>query len=385
MNISIIGSTGFLGQQALDVLRHQRKGFYKVFALACQKNYPLLLKQAEEVSPRFLVLYSEEAYHLVRQKKLPSGIAIGYGLDGIMEICAHPEVDMVFFLAQGTELLAPLLLAIERKKKICLASKEMVVAFGKFIFQQARKYGTEIIPADSEICALHSMLANHKREAIKRVIITSSGGPLFRSKRKPTIKNVLGHPVWRMGKKITVDSATLMNKGFEVIEAVRFFSLPPEKIEVLIHPQVIIHSLIEFIDGTLISQMAPPDMRVFLQYALTYPKKESGNILPLRLETLPPLELFPVPKKRFPCLSFAYEAIKRDGSLPTVLVAADEVAVDYFLRGEIDFSKIPKIIGKTLSHYRNTKDPTLAQLKAIERQAKELAKGYAEEGCQKRR
>ncbi len=372
INITILGSTGFLGRQVLDVICHHWERF-SPFALACERNYPLLLKQARKISPRYLVVYDEEAVKRIKRESLPAGVKLLYGEDGIMEIVSHPEVDMVFFLASGTNLILPLLFAIDRKKKICLASKEMVVAFGKFIFQRAQEKGVAIIPADSEISAIHQCLHNHQRKDIKRIIITSSGGPFFKQTKSPTLRNVLSHPIWRMGRKITVDSATLMNKGFEVIEAVRFFSLPPEKISVLIHPQVIIHSIVEFVDGCALSQMALPDMRIFLQYALTYPDRLPSFIKPLSWQSLRHLEFFPPGSKRFPCLALAYEAIKRDGSLPAVLSAADEIAVKSFLSGKIKFSSIPKIIEETLSWHRHIKNPTLNELFVIEREAKEKA------------
>lgn len=377
MNLAILGSTGFLGRQILDVVRHYRERF-SIFGLACQRNYSLLLKQAKEFSPRYLVLYQEDAVKRIKREGLPAGAFLLYGQDGIMEIVSHPEVDMVFFLASGTELLNPLLLAIDKKKRVCLASKELVVAFGKFIFARAKEKGVEIIPADSEICALHQCLSGNKRENIKRVIITSSGGPFFGSGKSKTLRNVLGHPVWRMGKKITVDSATLMNKGFEVIEVVRFFGLSPEKISVLIHPQVIIHSLVEFIDGHIISQMAVPDMRLFLQYALTYPESLPSFIKPLDWRQIKRLDFFPADDAKFPCLSLAKQAIRKDGSLPAVLVAADEIAVAYFLSGKIKFSCIPKIIGDTLSWHRHIKNPLLPELLVVEREAKEKARELAE-------
>ncbi len=377
MNVTIIGSTGFLGRQVLEVISNQKNQF-KVFALACERNYRSLLKQGFAFSPRFLVIANPNFFNKLKREDLPLGSSLLYGEEGVMEICAHPEVSTVFFLSSGTNLLFPLLLSIEKKKKVCLANKELVVSFGKFIFDLAKKKGVEIIPIDSEISGIFQCLKGKREgEEVEKVLITSSGGPLFKKRKSPTLENCLSHPVWRMGKKITIDSATLMNKGFEVIEAVRFFSLPADKISVVIHPQVILHALVQFSDGRILASLSKPDMHLFLQYALLYPDKKPSWANPLDLSTLSCLEFFPPDLKKFPCLNLAYQAIKKDGSLPVALTAADEVAVSYFLKGKIKFSSIPKIIEETLSSLPYRKDPSLRELLAYEREAREVAKEIA--------
>jgi 1-deoxy-D-xylulose-5-phosphate reductoisomerase len=381
VNIAILGSTGFLGRQALAVVKTLKKKVrdeFNLFALSCEKNYRALLRQGRNLSPRFLVVYNQDAAKEIKKERLPPGTSLLFGEEGIMEICAHPEVQTILFLTGGSALLFPLLLAIEKKKRICLANKELVVAFGKFIFEKAKERGVSIIPIDSEISGIFQCLAGRNNEEISKVTITSSGGPFFHREKRPTLKTCLSHPVWRMGKKITVDSATLMNKGFEVIEAVRFFSLPPKKVSVLIHPQVFVHALVQFVDGRIIAQVAKPDMRLFLQYALTYPETFPSPVKPLDLSQLRHWDFFPPDTKRFPCLQFAYRAIEEDGSLPVVLTVADEVAVNYFLQRKIKFSSIPKVIEETLSQHRPIRNPTLAELLNVEREAKEKAKEIAE-------
>ncbi|MEO0098318.1 MAG: 1-deoxy-D-xylulose-5-phosphate reductoisomerase [candidate division WOR-3 bacterium] len=382
MKVAIFGATGFLGKQALAViksLRSKTKEEITLFALACEKNYHSLLQQAFEFSPRFLVVYDQEVGKKIKRENLPKGTTLLLGKEGSMEICAHPEVDTIFFLASGTDLISPLLLAIEKRKKICLAGKELVVAFGKFIFNKAKEKGVAIIPVDSEISGLFQCLSCRKKtDEIASVIITSSGGPFFSGGKRKTLENCLKHPIWRMGKKITVDSATLMNKGFEVIEAVRFFSLPPEKVLVLIHPQVFVHALIQFIDGRILAQIAQPDMRIFLQYALTYPQAFPSPVRPLNWSAIKHWDFFLPNLEKFPCLDLAYRAIKKDGSFPTVLVAADEVAVSYFLQKKIKFSQIPKVIEETLSAHHHLPEPSLNELLVVEREAKEKAIEVAE-------
>lgn len=375
MNLAIIGSTGFLGRQALEVINNLKKEF-NIFALFCEKNIDLLINQAKNYWPRYLGIYDLNAYKNFKRKYFSKNSKIVYGDEGLLEIIAHPEVDGILFLAAKTKILKALILAIKKRKKIALASKELIVAFGSPIFELAKKEGIEIIPIDSELVAIHSLLNRYGNNNLKRIFLTASGGYFFTHKGnldKITAKEALHHPVWKMGEKITIDSATLINKIFEIMEASYFFDLPIEKIDILIHPQGIIHGLIENSNGVVYGMFTKPDMRIFLSYALSkminqnynLPKQEM-NILSLNLNLIKPN------KKDFPALGLIKYLVKNT-SLPTVLVGADEMAVENFLKGNIKFTDIIKIIKKTLKAHKKILNPSLAELIQTENWAKNYA------------
>lgn len=376
--LTIIGSTGSIGKSTLEVARHLN---YKVFALAGGTNYPVLAKQLQEHRPKIVVTIDEKTkdklFHTL--KSSARKVTILAGEAGLTEIATANETDILVMTMSGTQGIIPLLKAIEKKKRIALSTKELLVSFGKIIMTQAKKYSAQIIPIDSELVGLHQCLYRRNPDEIKRVIITASGGPFFRKKnlQNISITDALNHPVWKMGRKITVDSATLANKGLEVIETSRLFSIPSKKIEVLIHPQSIIHAMVEFIDNSVLAQMSLPDMRICIQYALTFPKRSISLTKELDLATLNKLEFYAPDMNKFPCLKLAYTALAMNGTASCVYNTANEVAVNSFINGKISFNRIPEIIKQTLNNSPNIKNPNLKTLIKYE----QIAKKYAETIC----
>ncbi|MCS7250331.1 MAG: 1-deoxy-D-xylulose-5-phosphate reductoisomerase [candidate division WOR-3 bacterium] len=375
LNLAIIGSTGFLGRQALEVI-NKLKDKFNIFALSCEKNIDLLITQAKEYKPRYLQIYDFEAFKIFKKKNYYKNGKVVYGDDGLLEVVAHPEVEGVLFLAAKTKCLKALILAIEKKKKIALASKELIVAFGSPIFQLAKEKKNEIIPIDSELVALQSLLSKYGSNNLKRIFLTASGGYFFAYKKnldKITAKEALKHPVWKMGKKITIDSATLINKVFEIIEASYFFELPIEKINVLIHPQGIIHGLIENYNGIIYGMLTKPDMKIFLSYALFKMINKEYNLFDNEIKEFPlNLTLIKPNKKVFPALELI-KYLEKNTSQPSVLVGADEIAVENFLKGNIKFTDIIKIIKKTLKAHKKILNPSLKELIQVESWARYYA------------
>ncbi|MCS7250783.1 MAG: 1-deoxy-D-xylulose-5-phosphate reductoisomerase [candidate division WOR-3 bacterium] len=375
LNLAIIGSTGFLGRQALEIIS-KLKNQFNIFALSCEKNIDLLIRQAREYKSRYLQIYDLKAYKNFKESYLSKNWKVVYGDDGLLEIVAHPEVDGILFLATKTKCLNPLILAIEKRKKIALASKELIVAFGSAIFQLAKKKKVKIIPIDSELVAIHSLLSRYGTNNLKKIFLTASGGYFFAYKKnldKITAREALQHPVWKMGTKITIDSATLINKIFEIMEASYFFDLPIKKIDVLIHPQGIIHGLIENYDGFIYGMFTKPDMKIFISYALFKMINQNYYFLEqeIKFSSLD-LKLIKPNKKDFPALRLV-KYLEKNTSLPTVLVGADEVAVENFLKGNIKFTDIIKIIKKTLKAHKKILNPTLGELIQTENWAKYYA------------
>ncbi|MDW7987726.1 MAG: 1-deoxy-D-xylulose-5-phosphate reductoisomerase, partial [candidate division WOR-3 bacterium] len=298
-----------------------------------------------------------------------------WGQKGLSEVATDPQVDYFVMAMSGTEGIIPLLAAIEKRKRILLATKELMVSFGKIIMERIKKYNTTLLPIDSELVGINQCLEGHRLSEVKKIIITASGGPfLWRSDfRNITIKETLKHPTWKMGKKTTVDSATLANKGLEVMEVARYFEVSWEKIEVVIHPQSIIHAMIEFNDNSVIAQMSRPDMKLCIQYALTYPRRLPSLAKALDLTNYRTLEFYRPNFRRFLALRLAYEALKLDGIAPCVYNAANEVAVKSFLEGKISFLAISQIIKKTLFWAPQIKNPKLEDLLQWEKEAKNFA------------
>ncbi|MEW6557036.1 MAG: 1-deoxy-D-xylulose-5-phosphate reductoisomerase [Elusimicrobiota bacterium] len=339
VKISVIGSTGSIGTSALDVISHLNN--VKIVGLSANKNIALLKKQAKKFKPEI----------------------IATGSDGLNNIAMIEQADIVLIAVVGAAGLKPLINAIELKKKIALANKEALVIAGDLITKLLEKYHAEIIPVDSEHSAIFQCIDGKNGKEISKIILTASGGPFrnysWTKLAKVKIKDVLKHPTWKMGKKITVDSATLINKGFEVIEAHYLFGIPYEKIKVVVHPQSIVHSAVEFIDGSIITQMSNTDMRLPIQYALTYPERKKSPVKKLDLTSVGKLEFFRLPSKNFPCFELAMFSAKIGGTMPTVLNAANEIAVKKFLDGQIQFLQIPKIIEKAIKKHKVIKNPDL--------------------------
>lgn len=358
--IAILGSTGSIGRQTLDVIRAFPQRF-QVVALAAGKNRELLQAQIAEFHPSLVAC----------DGLLPKG---SYTLVSLGEIASHHQVDLVVVATAGKAGLGPTLTALRAGKEVALANKEVLVMAGETVMTEARKAGVEIRPVDSEHSALWQCLQGEDRKAISRLILTASGGP-FRHLSldemcRVTAEEALRHPTWLMGRKVTIDAATLMNKGMEAIEAHWLFGVPYSQIEIVIHPQSIVHSLAEFVDGSLKAQLGQPDMRLPIQYALTYPQRWANPKLP-QLSSLADLHFSPPDLKRFPCLRLALEAGKAGGTLPSVLCAADEVAVDLFLAERIGFMDIPRLLEGVLGAHSSIVQPTLEDILAADVWARE--------------
>ncbi|MFQ6089934.1 MAG: 1-deoxy-D-xylulose-5-phosphate reductoisomerase [Candidatus Bipolaricaulia bacterium] len=371
MRVSILGSTGSIGRQALEVIRSLQPDFQPV-ALAAGSNLELLAEQVREFRPAVVSIKDRELvepfHHLIG-----GGTELLWGREGLLELAALPEADMVINGLVGAIGLEPTLRALEAKKRVGLANKESLVIGGHLV-REALSRGGELIPIDSEHSAIFQLLEGQSLEGVRRVIITASGGalrdrPLAELERvRP--EEVLRHPNWRMGKRITVDSATLVNKGFEVIEAHWLFGLDYDRIEALLHPQSIVHGLVEFTDGAVAAALSPPDMRLPIQYALTYPRRLEGDSPRLKLAGLE-LDFAEIDPLRYPAFATVVEAGRAGGTMPAVINGADEVLVERFLRGEIPFPKIGEGLRRLLEEHQVVKDPGLEELMAADRWARE--------------
>jgi 1-deoxy-D-xylulose-5-phosphate reductoisomerase len=355
--IVILGSTGSIGVNTLDVIDSLR-GRFEVVGLSARSNIGLLAAQAARFSPRILAVMDRNLEKRLRALVASRKTTIVSGEEGLLEIVARNDVDMVVFAISGTSCLGPLVKAIECGKGIALANKEALVSAGEIIMRRASSRGARVIPIDSEHSAIFQCLEGGARKFLKRIYLTSSGGPLLNVDKKRfqgvSREFVLRHPRWKMGKKITVDSATLMNKGLEIIEARWLFDIGESNIEVLIHPEAVVHSLVELLDGAVLAQLAATDMRLPIQFALTYPERLASIVRPLDLVRTGRLTFKKPDLGRFPCLALARRALKDGGTYPAVLTAADEEVVAHFLSGEIPFSRIPRILEKVLERHRGT-------------------------------
>ena len=353
--VAILGSTGSIGVITLQVISHL-KDDYRVVALSANRNVELLREQVEQFSPD-IVSIGDDSASLSFDK-----VKVVKGREGLLKI-AETEYDILVNAVVGAEGVYPTLSALKQGKRVCIANKETLVSYGEIVMETAKKYNAEIVPIDSELSAIHQCIIDNSKY-LDEIILTASGGP-FRKREMDkyiTPQETLEHPVWKMGKKVTVDSATLMNKGLEVIEAVRLFGIPPERIKVVIHPQSIVHSFVKFSDGAVLAQLSSPDMRLPIQYALTYPHRYPSMTENLDLTKLRKLE-FEVPDmEKFPCLSLAYRAISTGGTLPAVLSASDEVCVSSFLKRVITLPEIPEIIEKVMARHTVLNNPSLAEI-----------------------
>lgn len=352
-NIVILGSTGSIGRSALQIAEAFPRQ-YKVVGLAAGKNVELLCSQIEQFRPKVVAVSDEAGYAALkaacRGKRSPRVLV---GAEGICEVAAAPTADIVLSAIVGSAGLMPTLSAIRAGKTVALANKETLVSAGDIVMAEARRRGVTILPVDSEHSALFQCMHGWERDGIRRLILTASGGPFRGRKRSAlldvTAKDALRHPNWSMGRKISIDSATLMNKGLEVIEACHLFSMQLDQIGVLIHPQSIVHSIVEYVDGSYLAQMSRPDMRGPIALALSYPDRLSGALDPLPLEKMSMLTFEQPDTKTFPCLDLAYQAMTAGGTMPAVMNAANEIAVHAFLEGRIRFIDIPRIISRVMS------------------------------------
>lgn len=372
--ISILGSTGSIGKSTLQVVRHL-KGAIEVSALAAKSNIDLLELQAHEFHPTLIAVY-EEKKALELQKRLPH-IRVVTGEEGLKEVAALDGVDCVVSALSGSIGISPTLAAIEAKKTVALANKEVLVAAGEYVMERARVNGVSILPVDSEHSALFQCLEGKEPSEVRRLIVTASGGPFLHHSpeqlEQVTLAQALAHPNWSMGPKITVDSSTLMNKGLEVIEAHFLFQMPVEKIDVVFHPQSLIHSMVEMRDGSILAQMSEPNMILPIQYALTYPKREEGILAPFDFQRFSRLDFFPARPSRFLCLDLAFEALHLGGNAPCYLNAANEVLVEQFIQGKIRWIDIPHKLERLFHRFQSQKGVNLEQILATDQMAREQA------------
>jgi len=361
-HIAILGSTGSIGTQALEVI-HDNSEFFEVEVLTAYNNAELLIKQALDHQPNAVVIGNEQKYDQVNKALSAANIKVYAGSKAIDSVVEMESIDVVLAAMVGFAGLSSTISAINAGKQIALANKETLVVAGEYITRLAQEKGINIYPVDSEHSAIFQCLVGEFHNRIERIILTASGGP-FRGKTREELKNVgkaeaLKHPNWSMGAKITIDSATLMNKGLEVIEAKWLFDLDPEQIDVVIHPQSIIHSLVEFEDGSLKAQLGLPDMRIPIQFALSYPNRLKSAVPRFSFADYPVLDFDKPDIKTFRNLAFAYEALKKGGNYPCILNAANEIAVDAFLKDEINFLQISDVIETSMHKVSFIKSPGL--------------------------
>ena len=372
--ITLLGSTGSIGVSALDVIEKNPKKF-KVMALAAGQNIRLLAQQILKFHPKVVSVRTRQDAERLRQiLGLRNNIPILYDETGVEEVASYLPSNLVISAISGAAGLKPTLAAIEAGKDIALANKETMVVAGPLVTKRAKIKKVNILPVDSEHSAIFQCLAGQRPENLKRIILTASGGPFFNFSKddlkKVTLEQTLKHPRWKMGRKITIDSASLMNKGLEVIEAKWLFNLDIGHIDVLIHPQSVVHSLIELIDGSVLSQLGIADMRIPIAYALTYPDRMINGLPLLNLTKTGPLEFHIPDMKKFPCLGLAYEAGRIGETAPAVLNAANEVAVAAFIENKICFNDLPKVIEKVLDKHQTQSNPSLEDILTIDSEAR---------------
>lgn len=373
--ISILGSTGSIGTQTLEVVENLKD--IKVMAITGNSNIELLEEQARKFQPELVAVMDEKNAEVLKEKLADMDLRVVSGIDGLVEAATYEGIDTVVTSVVGNVGLKPTFEAICAGKNIALANKETLVSAGQLVMDLAKKHNIKIYPVDSEHSAIFQSLQGNEGNKIERILLTASGGP-FRGKKREELLNVtaadaLKHPNWSMGNKITIDSATLMNKGLEVMEAKWLFDVDVDQIEVLIHPQSIVHSAVEYEDGAIMAQMGEPDMRVPIQYALTYPKRVKSPFPRIDFTQRSHLTFDKPDMETFKCLSLAYRALKTGGTLPAVLNGANEVAVARFLKGDIGFLQIPELIEQTMDAYTVKQEYTLEDLLEANAWAKDYA------------
>ncbi len=376
--IAILGSTGSIGRSTLSVVESYPDRF-QVVALAAGNNLDALFEQARRWHPAVVSISSESDAEILRSRLKQDGLSeveVVHGSAGLVHIATHPSVDFVVSAIVGVAGLEATYEAVRAGKSVGLANKECMVAAGELITTEARRQGKPLLPIDSEHNAVHQCLRGGRMEEVERVWLTASGGPFLNTPRSEfasiTVERALDHPTWKMGRRITIDSATLMNKGFEVIEACRLFNMPPAQIEVIVHPQSTIHSMVEFIDGSILAQFSVTDMRLPILYALTYPERIQSDMR-FPVMNLRHLDFTPPDMSKFPCLRLAYEAAEAGGAKTVALNAADEIAVSAFLEGKIGFDQIPMIIEEVVSRVDSSKMDSIAKVLDADANARRYA------------
>jgi 1-deoxy-D-xylulose-5-phosphate reductoisomerase len=370
--IAILGATGSIGTSALSVVDTHRDRL-QIVGLAAGNNVPVFAEQVRKYAPRAVALASERGLAALRGLiDVPATAASG--ADGLIAVATHPDVDILLCASSGTAALEAVLAAIECGKTIALANKEVLVMAGGLVMEAARRRGVPVLPVDSEHNAIHQCLHGRASRDVRRLILTASGGP-FRGRSRDSLSQVtaadaLKHPTWQMGQKITIDSATLMNKGLEVIEARWLFGVPASQIEVVVHPQSVVHSMVEFLDGSVIAQLGITDMRLPIQYAFSFPDRWDAPVPFLDLARMGTLTFEEPAREDFPCLDLAYRALEADRSLPIVLNAANEVAVASFLEGRLRFTAIPEVIARTMDAHPAGPAEALRDVRRIDRWAR---------------
>ncbi|MEN6357021.1 MAG: 1-deoxy-D-xylulose-5-phosphate reductoisomerase [Armatimonadota bacterium] len=370
VRISILGSTGSIGTQVLDVVRRLGPGRVRVTGLGAQNNADLLISQALEFMPKMVCIGNGDAKSRVESILSETDIKVCSGPGGFDELAVEPETDRIVISVAGTPGLSPTLKAIEAGKDVALASKEVLVAAGHLVMEAVSRRGVALLPIDSEHSAIFQCLNGEDRKSIEKIYLTASGGA-FRDKPKSELADVsaeqaLAHPTWKMGKKVTVDSATLMNKGLEIIEAKWLFGVEADRIQVVIHPTSIVHSMVRYCDGSIIAQLGLPDMRLPIQYALLYPQRVDSKLPRLDILEAGTLSFGKVDMDKFECLALAMEAAKVGGTLAVVMNAADEVAVDLFLKGRIGFLDIAKIVRQAMESHTSKPSPSLEEIYEVD-------------------
>ncbi|MDQ1330079.1 MAG: 1-deoxy-D-xylulose-5-phosphate reductoisomerase [Thermodesulfobacteriota bacterium] len=364
-SLSILGSTGSIGTNALKIVEMFPDKF-RVRVLAAKNNINVLAEQIRIFSPDFAVVFDEKSALMLKNNISGSGVEILFGNDAYRIAAAHPPVDMVIAAMVGSAGLIPVLSAIDAGKNIALANKETLVMAGEIVMKRAGEKGVKILPIDSEHSAIFQCLAGHRREDMHKILLTASGGPFLNLPLNEfdhiSPENAMNHPTWQMGRKVSIDSATLMNKGLEVMEAAHLFGVSPEDIDVIIHPQSVIHSMVSYKDGSVIAQMGIPDMKGAIAYAISYPERLPIGQPPPDFESIGSFTFQKPDYEKFPCLALAYNAGKTGGTLPAVLNAANEVAVDAFLNRRISFRNIPEVIEKTMGRHFVIAYPELSDI-----------------------
>jgi 1-deoxy-D-xylulose-5-phosphate reductoisomerase len=377
--VLLLGSTGSIGINTLNVIRNFPEEF-EITALTVNTRIDLLEPQINEFNPDIVVVKNEKSGSELR-KKIANKCRVLTGEDGLIEAASSLEYDIFVGAMVGFSGLAPALEAIKRGKIIALANKETLVVAGELVTRMCKKYGAKLIPIDSEHSAIYQCLEGEKNNRVEKIILTASGGPFLNKKKSAlgtvTVEEALSHPNWKMGNKITIDSASMMNKGLEIIEAHWLFDIEKDKIEVVIHPQSIIHSMVQFVDGSIKAQLGLPDMKLPIQYALTYPNRLTNNFKRINLPKIGNLTFFSPDMEKFECLKLAYKVLNEGGTAPCVLNAANEIAVDKFLKGKIKFSSIPQLINEALDKIENHKSPDVETIFECDKKTRELVLGLS--------